>query len=710
MLFARRKIGGTVSNVVLNGGAIESGFFGPLIAIVADRASPAAGNQRPAVPAVVAVSNGNRQEVIPLDHLGSFLTAHSNGIVACVDAANLHWLFHEELEGQGDEQGLEALWALSADFRLHDIGLLEQRLQLTRNGVHSGQKSIGELVADSGRQFVAENWLELRDSVETIHRRIASAQADDRESAAKELAEVLFWTYKSYAITAAAAEKLARSPADSRCGPLGIGIDVQGAIALERATRNGISLTVFQADSIWRAAEKVYRDCSAILRANRRARDCFRWDGHLIARDPIGEPKVILRTLDGWLGHWHNDLVDLLGVPVIPPVSNSGKFSYVARHWGTWVYGKKEVTAYAEITAASDVLRSCQLAETGSGRITPRYAVVPAVASQGPELPFIRRLAAAPFHPSDGCSFIVIRLRGIELRSFAAVQSGAGIEQKLAATIDGGDEPIATAARQLASSRLAGRLQTAFKTQHANENLQRQFENVAEAILSSLIQGLPAKLAIELVRACSHVELDVPLGRELQKFFGREIFPEMAVLIEDPLIRCLADHVGKPPQAVAGELFAKQTPETLRSAVQKSYERTIDGGHDWERLKHLVAAQPEGDASVLEPEFKDPDQGWFLEWPVSRTGRIGGPVFAPQRLRQTCLEIADEVIKAVAFRLTMQGFTLVAVADHDLVIELAEAETAVAIEPVVQLVNAAAKPLLGRFAANCCSCEIAPRW
>ena len=155
----------------------------------------------------------------------------------------------------------------------------------------------------------------------------------------------------------------------ARFGPLGLGIDVQGAIALRSATQRGLLMNVKAADRAYLAAEELYQASSASLAADKVARQGFEWTGEdakrgqpilhwtgrTVHRNAEGLPRSRDLKLRNWLWTLFSRLRDFHGGQIVPPIDEADKLSTDPEHWGVLVRCHPLLLAWRDLTAAAEI-------------------------------------------------------------------------------------------------------------------------------------------------------------------------------------------------------------------------------------------------------------------------------------------------------------------------------------------------------------------
>ena len=108
-------------------------------------------------------------------------------------------------------------------------------------------------------------------------------------------------------------------PEQHEYGPLGIGLDVLGAIAFRQAERTGMQVDTRQLETLRAQSERVYRRASEVLRTDRSIVGRLKWEQGTVVRDPSGAPANARVALEVTLKQKQKELFDRIECdPLIP--------------------------------------------------------------------------------------------------------------------------------------------------------------------------------------------------------------------------------------------------------------------------------------------------------------------------------------------------------------------------------------------------------
>jgi len=211
-----------------------------------------------------------------------------------------------------------------------------------------------------------------------------------------------------------------------RCGfgPLGIGVDVQAAVAFAQPHRPALHFDPQQLDELRQKNRGRYRRASRRLFHNPEARRCFWWSqgGNAeptVARDETGLPRY-RPQIKVWLEEATAGLCDIHNLPAGFPRTHRGDLSPDPDQWGVWAACDRSLRAWR------DLERSARLEPyiTQSAPIQPTYDFVPVLRSRGPDLVGLRSFGIPAFRPQVGHVFVVGNMPLLKLYCFAAAYQG----------------------------------------------------------------------------------------------------------------------------------------------------------------------------------------------------------------------------------------------------------------------------------------------
>ena len=717
---------------IWNGNPLGQGPIA-LVALV-EQAPDVTGTMEPVVGAATA------EEYVELvqEQIAAFLQAHADRVLSCHDAAKVHWSLHECLKSaQAPHNALQTLWSFSRESRLHDIMLLDQRCRLVLEGLHSLPRPLGQLAREycdirlgdapdvQGRlsailaiysivrqridEFITQ--LEpLPQSVPPPHAGSVEIEFDEQGAIVlkggptdKDLdfdpIQVLEFGWKKRR-----REELLKNV--SRFGPLGLGIDVQGVIALYQAFRNGMEVDPEAARDIRRECDGLYRRCSGMLNDNRHARQCFRWDENLVRRDRKGYTKTRNGPLRAWLGQLLNECHDLRNAPLKPPLDRTGRLSTVPRHWGVLTRCHPLLRAWAGLESAAAADRFLDQVD----KARPLYGVIPRLHSSNPDLTQLRKFRQRLFVPKPDHVFLVGKLRDLELRCHGVVcEHWAGQPSRVAQAFRDGQDPV-----QETTNRLCDKLAEAqSKRDHRSSFLQLDHEKRLASI-RLLMFAVPRGLSVPQMVELLQTELGVcDLGRaevdHLLRLLVLDVRWEWEFFLEDPTPRVVAEKLDIPFSEFSSELFPTEHPHTWPFTLRRVLAGKIKGEMVWQKLRSLAKNGPYGDQIAQMAGGPETYDFFMTTNPVSITGRVGRPLYWTERKTAEYLQLADEVMKTVIYELVAAGFRLVAVAGDAFVLEVLDSEQA-ASSQVASIANATARKLLGGVARNVCFCQNSYQW
>ena len=652
-----------------------------------------------------AASDGETSVGLSREHLGRFLRQHENATLVCYDAAGVHWLIRELLIQAGDQATIPVLWQFSRECRLVDVGLLDQRFRLVAEGVYPSPRPLQDLASTYGASAAARS---------TIGPRASSEQYRCH-------AEAVLGIYRELDRRIAELTSNLHIPLElvRRFGPLGHGLDVQGAIAVGAP---GTTITVAPAGAIRleSALKKAYRRSSELLSSDRLVRRIFAWESDQVARDKNGYVRWNEGQLRDWLTRRADEMQDLNQHPLDRPLDDKGRVSLHPEHWGKLAHCHPLLRAWSTLVRAAALERAFRAADDRL-RLSVRYRHVPHLHAHSPELDEARGLADRVFQPPPDRQFVVCALPDLHLRCLAMVSERHRHVGKLAQTFRDGDDPVAQLAEEL-EDLIAGRRDSAVPGTAGSRWVRRmtaeRWTDLARVLLSAVSQGLAAVHTRELIREalpdCEVSELEM---ESLQTTLFRNACPELEDFLADDTVQRLADQTGVEFALLCKKLLkefpvCEPTPQALGATVRRALR---DGpGEGIVRILDDVA-RDRGDRKAVGLQDL---LALLRECPVTLFGQVGQPTIGGQARGREFDDLADGILKRVAFELAAGGYPVVAVARDEIVVEVC-GDNEHAEEPVATLVEAALKRLWAsapdeqlphRTVPIACDCYPDDRW
>lgn len=275
-------------------------------------------------------------------------------------------------------------------------------------------------------------------------------------------------------------------------GLLGIGIDVQGTIAL--AAEGGPSLPI--EPEWWKEVKRMavtrYHQACNQLRTEKDAARCFEWSEELIQASAKGRPLINEVYLRGWLKRIAGNLSDRNRRPADLPRANR-EVSTDPEAWGVWCSCNPWLATWR------DLVRSCPpvLRDVEGGAIRPDYQIVPTLRSN-PHVGFIAALDIQGVRPRSGHRLLVCHLPDLAVHCFAVLcLNRYAIRGRLYEALQESSWLEA----------LASRLAKVLKAQVDNAEAQSSWTAIIKALLECFPLGLPP----ELVRVYLQVEHRIEL-------------------------------------------------------------------------------------------------------------------------------------------------------------------------------------------------------
>ena len=639
------------------------------------------------------------------EQFGQFLLTHVPAEVICYDAAQVHWDLYDLLLRRNDKNGLRALWRLSRRSRLHDIMLLEQRLRLIQHAVHPLPKRFGALTDLYCKQTSPA-------AIEP-----GPCGAPPQRGRLPEPGELL-----ARAATTMDIYQTLRQRADqvinrlgipqklvARYGPLGLGIDVQGAIAAQLTDRIGLCINEAAVRHIEKAVDADCRHASETLHNDDHARYAFAWNGRMVRQRDDGTLAVDQERLRKWLRKSFDDFRDLQdGLLFMPFADGENDISTDPRHWGVVVRYSPSLYAWSNLVAAAGAKQ--WLHSIGKRSVHPAYQLVPEIRSLTPDLLYLRSKGAL-FCPPPGRQYLVVRLCQLELRCFAFLckQHYRRSDASLARMFQEGKDPIQHAAAEFYARDTAKKgkpVEVAFESIRAHQPA--VYDRWVE-IARVLLFAVPRSIAAPQLRQFLRHDVDLSFGevdaQELLRWLSWEIYPELEVIEEDSTLPTLAKHFGVKERRLFSAFNDDTSPETrglrmrkvlMGNSQDKWATRILQSLVHREKAREIIReAQGESAYKLLE------------KWPVSPSGLVGRKAYCTHSRSMEHALLADELRKQVAYVLAANDYRLAAIADDEFLLETPAGQDTAEVE---HLVVSTGKGVLGDVANRCCACQVMDAW
>jgi len=735
-----------------------------------------------ASPRLSAVATSQTAALLIPTQLGEFLHAHAEAILVCHGGAALHWLLHDYLT---DAKDRAVLWRYSRESRLCDVQLLDQHIRRFE-GTDRGPRSLAELAvhytqvalpADPElKNRVVAAWpallqgshgdlLDLVGRVATTTLQLFQklrAKADQIMTAVAKAHEPVPRSAPSPELQqqlAANADRIRQLYADQhrtrqlyadqqrafggpgetvelgpdrktaesarRCyGPLGVSIDVQGAIAAHQLARQ-LKIAHERRRKINDAGERLYREASARLSCDHDGRGCFKWKGKLVDRDSAGLPINYPEKLHAWLSRLADGFVDWHGFPatVSIPRDENGSPCLDPERWGHWPECDLGLAAYRNLMRAAAMIR------LSADTPWPAYEMVPLLRCSAPDATFVRGTVGPLIQPRDGHVFLVGTLAELRLRCFATVcrnSDYAGNGRLYGYFLNDADPINLIAAELYARATVNGHAtdrRPAGKAGEESHDLHESLEGIVYAFRDP--HGIPGSTRSEWLRRTHALLASLPLGLPpslLRTFLNQKYAVELPENELQRLVDILTEQIGYELKGYRGldidAMVARYSGRSINTVLPALWE------HD-----HPDTMQDALRNDLLErgPRNRQPRAVWGLlqhagplpadvadrilrHSAFTLAGRVTPWAYPAEVRRFECLYAADEVMKAVAYALVAADYRLVALAEDTFVLEMPMATVTEETQCQIQeLVAGETVPLVGPVAPSC-RLEQASEW
>lgn len=688
-----------------------------------------------------AASDGEIGVGLLREHLAGFLRQHRDQTIVCYNAAELHWLLHDLFEENRDHEAIAVLWELSKDCRLVDLAILDQHARrITEDGVAPDRLSLSRLVerhtgapfpgTQAVRQAVGRSMpvnyrdfdidrlsLPIRASVALAitHRRLGDAvqriqeltQAarDSRQQPAVSVPTILPPPRRvdSDPEPTSLVNPPSAGPRDGfesprEFGPLGVGLDVTGGIALRQAERFGLLINADFLPELARRGEQMYARASKALREDSAIVNELNWENYgQIARDPSGKPEYG-RALSWTLERKRKELSDAAGYsPLLPPAASDDWRNFCAAV-GVWGHCDRELDSWRNLLGAADVVDFASRCTSETAEAN--FRVQPSVCSSRPNLMVISDLGVPVFHPREGQQFLAVRFTNLRLRCLAALCRewyGTAVAG-LYFVVRTSDNPIRVMAERLYQCQRYGHADEmndefgALQRNHPEEY--RWWVSVTQSLLDVLPLGLPYEFTQRILeREYGLDSLHRSQWEDLSKLLVRTIAPELRNFLDYDPAQPVAENRSKSGRDARTDLGLEPWLNVYnRDRYDPSLLQT------WRKLGGDRAGR---DGLGNTGELKTIREGIG--------GRVTSRWYVAEVRRQAWLMLVDDVLKLAAYALAARGFRLLAVVGEEFLLEIPLDPVGESREEVESICGLAASELL-RGAGPSCTAQVCSAW
>jgi hypothetical protein len=670
---------------------------------------------------LAAACNGHRTHLLRPEQVGDFLRTHAEAQIACYDLDSFFWPIENYLRSSGDWGGRQALLDAAHGCRLHDIRLLYQLLfDALFDAIPPELKDLRQLasaytIPETSVEAEGDPSGEERDDSE-------KATEGTLESRTVQEAQLILNIYLTQQKRAGELVERLRVPLElvHQFGPLAVGLQGQGAIALGRAARNGLHLRKDAAPELRQLCDQIYSDCSHQLFRDLRVRRCFHWFGDKVKPTARGLPDEIKSELRPWLEEMIASTPSTFNIPLEPPRTPEGQISTIPELWSDLVLVRPELRAWARLWAAAKSRKALdESINRDPSKLRPRYALFPRLISMAPNLEQIRRLGfPAMFEAEPGHSLLVGRFPDLILRCHAEVCERTGGQSQLGGLFRGEVDPVHYVARSLYGRHMAADMNDDMESWEVDEEQELarfRFEEIdeqdpgkleywkklARALLDVVPRGLGAAHARELLSRDYGIEVD---PGEAERYWNQIVFilPDLGwVVDEDQTFAIVRRKFGCEAAELADELVG-ETAESSMAALRNLISGRTRSPAAFAKLR-AICREPHWQEQLATGEGSyELNKDLFGQNLVSPVGRVRRGVFLTEARAAQHLDLAEDALKAAMFGLVAAGFELVAFAAGEFVIQVAEESPREAtIRRVEAVAEQAAKRVVIIFPPRC---------
>ncbi|MCY2987998.1 MAG: hypothetical protein NTY19_09070 [Planctomycetota bacterium] len=714
---------------------------------------------------IMAAKSESAEAIVHGDQMAEFLQKHDRAWLVCQDAAFVFWAFRDVFQ-RGQPQCLPLLEDLVDRNQIQDVTLLDQRCRLVMEGVFAPQRDLERLYLhycgrDANRSTTeqsaappptrlppAKDMVERAAKVLAVYKAIrepAKSLAEWREQAAVPPSDVnaaagdagsasedtitpgmaaaaaciaahaaavkARFGEASGAVAEDAGEVVEDVPAAAGdSGPFGGGIDVKGAIAAHLMVRLGVCIVPESLIDVDQKAKDEYDAAIRALASDEHARHVFAPDGRRVRQD--GSLSVDSAQLTKWLWHIFEGFCDVHNARWLEPLGEAGEISTNPRHWDVLARCSRLLQAWATLVAAGRAQHWIRENDSEC-HIQPVYEIVPTLRSSIPDLEYLRSLGLKCVPRSDH-KFLVASVDHLELRCFA---HNCGLRYHrpdvyLAWLFRDGDDPIALTAERLYDLASTGDT----STEVSFDKLKRMSPGDHSRWIKTatiLLFAVPRCLSITQVRELLRAEVDPAMGeatvQNLYDNLVHKIHRELEFFLEDTTLETLKNHC----DASVSEILDRMSPgEAVPENPGAFLRNFLAGKRDDERFWSMLRPTARGEwARTVAQRSKGRREAYYVlrNSPYTLSGYVGRPAYCTHSRGAEHVLLADETRKKIAYCLAVAGYTLVAVAGDEFVIEMPDGGE-IQQEEIRSVVHDAVEETLSDVGLDSCHCQEASVW
>jgi hypothetical protein len=589
------------------------------------------------------VDNQNYGLVLP-NRIGDLLAQNADSSFICENAAQFHWMIHQDTERLGDAACIrETLWGLSAKHHLLDVQLFEQLVQLASSGTEPSCQPLATLMEQCCKcaweppEQIATDAVRFGD-----HRNLPP----DLVSRACNVARSLWNLYHAlHQAAESAAQANMSCSADSPYGPLGLGIQVQARIALERPQPEPIVDDTQGSDVIAQLEQDIQQQTTAVRKLPRLA-NCLCWEQNHIVRNSdllrlTRKHRARLRQLFAEVAE---ELIAVDGVPFPYLRNERGEASLLPEDWGELSRYEPNLHVWSRLYDLCDELRFIRKYQGQS--IDVRYMAVPRLRPQ-PRAAILKALIHRDLlHRPGGGQHLVLKFEQLELRALAAWCDHCFDNSVMPTIYRNGEDPV-------------GRLAAVLTPDNQIDEYVRI--QLAELLLSAIAHKIGRSNFARMVQIELNLELDsLTVTRWEQATF--ELFPELREYHDD-----VAERLSANLEVSRAAIEQVVAPDPGVPSISMQVLSPRRRGRAFERLFDLIQ-----DSELRVLAMREPDSAKLYLALLGRsfrlpTGRIRGKcLFEPGNAEY--LDLADDAMKAAIYALAASRIEIVAVADRTVLV------------------------------------------
>ena len=469
----------------------------------------------------------------PLTKSAASCEEHRDADVVCHNAAFDFWVVDRHLREARDEAARALWWDILDEGRLHDTMILDQLVQLGKTDAYPVPRDLGRLAREYANLPIEKDDPYRLRYGEIIGKELASVDPGFLSYAVKDA----IVTHRIYNRLAQLAKRLVepfrtemQPDAVTRFGLLTETIQVRAAIALAAISRHGMHL---DQQVVANVRERLHVELKSQVDQLQRmscADGLFKTDknGQLRCTPKAGVPCMSKKRLEEQLLRIADEADQDIPIRRTP----KGAVSTSAKVWQQYADVHPFIAHWVKMT---ELAKLCQFFGNLQGSVIhPRYSTLVRTGRTSCSSPNIQQLPRSGgfremIVASPGHYLLAVDYSFVELRTLAAVCEFRYGSSTLADVIRAGVDPHVHTAAMFANMEVDQFQQLKVDDAQRYATLRQR----AKALNFGIPGGLGAASLVAYARSAYGVTLTIEEAQEFRQRLIRQVYPELAYLVED---------------------------------------------------------------------------------------------------------------------------------------------------------------------------------